>query len=603
MQYRRAPASNYDRNGKLVRSKLPTDAAPPPIFQRTLAWRNKKNAKIRAARQQQAELREQQQEGGGGGGGGGIMSAGMSAGMDFHAQYKEATVGEHIDAFHRYNMLVGEADGGNPLPEAEYRKLEKRCAEAAKDRLFCTWRNVETGMDCVNVGPMTRCFCGHSYRAHAFYRNQSKKVHCRVPGCKCGLFQYVYHRGGRAVKCQCKHDLDKHRDKSNRPIACTHRDGACGCRGFVPTVTCTCEMSASVHETVFERASERAEAGRVTRALWNGMEKDGAGDPPEMVASQSAGRDLPRSHRAMAAGAGGLTSYLSLAPGTERLLVAPDAALPAAALELGGMRRGPGGGQQWQQYALEEQEKRMLREAGEDAVERAMAPGGMLSEVDVSVRGGAERQGQEGAAPASASLQGLSEQDFDSLLFGGGQLKAAHAAPAAAGAVGDAGLSPLSKHLAEHQRREEANRLSLQQQQAMLQQQWEQRHAQQFKQEQHIKARSPHRDRGIATTNKSRLQHSHPQNMAADARRRGGVAADRRAQQQRSQQPQPPRTRQPGHTNTTGGGQPRPARRRPAKRDQGNVPSYMRSTAATRLWKSSTEAEKKKPKSQRTEIY
>ena len=136
MQYRRAPPSNYDRNGKLVRSKLPTDAAPPPIFQRTLAWRNKKNAKIRAARQQQAELREQQQEGGGGGG---IMSAGMSAGMDFHAQYKEATVGEHIDAFHRYNMLVGEADGGDPLPEAEYRKLEKRCAEAAKDRLFCTW--------------------------------------------------------------------------------------------------------------------------------------------------------------------------------------------------------------------------------------------------------------------------------------------------------------------------------------------------------------------------------------------------------------------------------------------------------------------------------
>lgn len=33
------------------------------------------------------------------------------------------------------------------------------------------------------------------------------------------------------------------------------------------------------------------------------------------------------------------------------------------------------------------------------------------------------------------------------------------------------------------------------------------------------------------------------------------------------------------------------------------VPSYMRSTAATRLWKDSTAAEKKKPKNQRTEIY
>ena len=33
------------------------------------------------------------------------------------------------------------------------------------------------------------------------------------------------------------------------------------------------------------------------------------------------------------------------------------------------------------------------------------------------------------------------------------------------------------------------------------------------------------------------------------------------------------------------------------------LPSYMRSTAATRLWKSSTAAEKKKPKHLRTEIY
>lgn len=43
--------------------------------------------------------------------------------------------------------------------------------------------------------------------------------------------------------------------------------------------------------------------------------------------------------------------------------------------------------------------------------------------------------------------------------------------------------------------------------------------------------------------------------------------------------------------------------RKPEPRNDKPVPSYMRSTAATRLWKDSTAAEKKKPKSKRTEIY
>ena len=43
--------------------------------------------------------------------------------------------------------------------------------------------------------------------------------------------------------------------------------------------------------------------------------------------------------------------------------------------------------------------------------------------------------------------------------------------------------------------------------------------------------------------------------------------------------------------------------RKPEPRNDKPVPSYMRSTAATRLWKDTTAAEKKKPKSKRTEIY
>ena len=86
------------------------------------------------------------------------------------------------------------------------------------------------------------------------------------------------------------------------------------------------EQPASLHRTVFERRSERETAGRVTRALWEEMEKTGGGlaledgGQPPQSAIVEAGRDLARANMAMAAGAGGLTSYLSLAPGTERVL-------------------------------------------------------------------------------------------------------------------------------------------------------------------------------------------------------------------------------------------------------------------------------------------
>ena len=54
----------------------------------------------------------------------------------------------------------------------------------------------------------------------------------------------------------------------------------------------------------------------------------------------------------------------------------------------------------------------------------------------------------------------------------------------------DASLSPLSKHLAEHQRREDASRMTLTQQQALLQQQWEQNHAQDFRNDQLLRSKT-----------------------------------------------------------------------------------------------------------------
>ena len=499
VQYRRAPAMDQ--------RDLVTNQAPPSIFQRSMDWRNKRDKKIKRLRQQ-AQL-----EGGG------------SASMNFNDQYKDATVGEHLDAYHRYNMIVGEADGGTALPEAQYRKLEKRCLEAAKDRLFCTWRNIQTGMDCVNVGPMTRCFCGHSYRAHAFYRNQSKKVHCRVPNCKCTLFRYVYHRGGRAVKCQCKHDLEEHRDNFGRPIPCSHRGGRCMCKGFVPTVTCTCGQPASLHRTVFERRSERETAGRVTRALWEEMEKTGGGLALEdggqpQSAIVEAGRDLARANMAMAAGAGGLTSYLSLAPGTERVLVQPTSALPLSKLNNG--------------------EYSDMKSTGLND-----DPGNMQQ--------------------LNTSLQLPLE---DAQHYGQETMES---------------LSPLSKHIMEHEeelkllkkKKRQSNPKQYQQNSSQIvATSYKSRHAQR---QTFIPAQPDH--------------HSPRSNTKSTYLKRGSgaKASPRLARTQRQ------------HTGT---------RKNQSKKTGGTIihgnkplPSYMRSTAATRLWKSSTEAEKKKPKHLRTEIY
>ena len=333
-----------------------------------------------------------------------------------------------------------------------------------------------------------------------------------------------------------------------------------------------------MHETVFERESERAETGRVTRALWNRMEKDGAENPPNDVASHSAGRDLPRSHRAMAAGAGGLTSFLSLALGRESTSGA-RCGTPCRRASRGRDAARTRGGQQWQQYALEEQQRLILRDGGEDALDRAVA----TSELNESMGDSGFRVDHHTGSTPAASFQGLSEQDFDHLLFGGGghgrekegvRQDTAPAELAPFDGV-DASLSPLSKHLAEHQRREDASRMTLTQQQALLQQQWEQNHAQDFRNDQLLRSKT---ENPAGTRNRNRR---HPR-------------TDRRLQHAPRAQGQ----RQQLCESIS----PRP-RRRPARQGEKELPSYMRSTAATRLWKSSTEAEKRKPKGQRTEIY
>ena len=67
----------------------------------------------------------------------------------------------HVAAYLEYDRIVGDADGGRLLSDAEFAAFRARAIELRADRLYITWRCRETGMDCKNAGPSTKCFCGH----------------------------------------------------------------------------------------------------------------------------------------------------------------------------------------------------------------------------------------------------------------------------------------------------------------------------------------------------------------------------------------------------------------------------------------------------------
>ncbi|KAJ1462792.1 hypothetical protein M885DRAFT_610819 [Pelagophyceae sp. CCMP2097] len=231
-------------------------------------------------------------------------------GIDFGAVVGGATVGAHIDAYEIYNLLVGESDGGSTLPERAFEDLKLKARRALEDgRLFVSWRHRATRMDCVNVGPHSKCFCGHSYKAHEWWQTQSCKPACRVPGCRCGCFDYVAARGSVVARCTCKHEVGEHR----RPDGKRGKCGKCACGAFAPAARCTCGALATEHSTAIENEHRRAADGRTTAVLW---------DAP--------GSTMSREMRDATAAAGGLTSFTSLAPGVERAALHPSLALPAS---------------------------------------------------------------------------------------------------------------------------------------------------------------------------------------------------------------------------------------------------------------------------------
>ncbi|KAH8057021.1 hypothetical protein JL722_7247 [Aureococcus anophagefferens] len=180
----------------------------------------------------------------------------------------------------------------------EFDSLKRKAHEVLESgRIFVTWRNLSMGMDCVNVGPHSRCFCGHSYKAHAWWENKSKKPRCRCKGCP--SFSYLPGRGAQHARCSCKHLPEDHRSARGLPTKCSK----CACKCFAPAARCACGAPYGDHATIVETVHDRRAAGRSTEPLWD---------------------ERSETH----AVAGGLTSFASLAPGVDRAALHPSLALP-----------------------------------------------------------------------------------------------------------------------------------------------------------------------------------------------------------------------------------------------------------------------------------
>eukprot|EP01065_Artemidia_motanka_P036028 TRINITY_DN43924_c0_g1_i1.p1 TRINITY_DN43924_c0_g1~~TRINITY_DN43924_c0_g1_i1.p1 ORF type:complete len:420 (+),score=94.61 TRINITY_DN43924_c0_g1_i1:72-1262(+) len=202
--------------------------------------------------------------------------------------------GDHIDAYREYHLLVGEADGGATLPQREYDALRKRAQQImeAGKRLYVYWRADTTGDDCYCVGPSSRCFCGHSYSSHAWFETDSRRPHCRAPGCKCTCFDYIPGRGSQFIRCGCKHEHTDHRAKNGKMQRCSKP--GCQCKKFHSEWRCgSCGQPWASHSTAFDTRADRVARGEDVENLAGGGSVVGAA-------------------------CGGVTRFGSLAPGCER---------------------------------------------------------------------------------------------------------------------------------------------------------------------------------------------------------------------------------------------------------------------------------------------
>jgi len=202
------------------------------------------------------------------------------------------TAAASIDAYYEANLLMGQAS----KPSLEELTRRALAIKEAGTRLHVHWTSAAARTECQAIGPATRCFCNHSYSSHAWFETSSKRVRCRVDGCRCECFSYVPGRGSTHLHCGCKHTHEEHRSSDGRPTRCHH--AGCGCEGFHSTWRCgSCEETYDAHTTIFETAQERALAGKATEANLCGW----SDEKPHLDAV-----------------CGGVTSMASLLSGVER---------------------------------------------------------------------------------------------------------------------------------------------------------------------------------------------------------------------------------------------------------------------------------------------
>jgi len=212
--------------------------------------------------------------------------------------YIDRNAQNHIQAYLEYKNIVGDTDGGKLLTEKEFAKRKQKALEDQKNRVYVTWLN-DQGLECRSVGPSSKCFCGHKFRDHDA-GNKQKRVFCKMPKCKCKLFEYIPIRGSQDLKCHCKHSFKEHNISTRRCLKKHPVRGQCRCDGFYSSFGCSCGQPFSAHRTLFESREERQKAGKRVDNLANGT---GMGCP------------------AM----GGLTSFSSLIDGIDRLAVQQNA--------------------------------------------------------------------------------------------------------------------------------------------------------------------------------------------------------------------------------------------------------------------------------------
>ncbi|XP_047137338.1 protein FAM221A isoform X1 [Hydra vulgaris] len=195
-----------------------------------------------------------------------------------------------VDDYLEYTRIVGDDDGGNLFTPSQYEAYKKKMIPIRmKNRLYVCWAS-ESGLECKQVGPETKCFCEHRYKQHItdFINLPSTrpiKIPCNALGCGCKAYFYVPPNGTQLLRCKCKHSTNEHSNSGKKKCVKV----GCLCQQFCTAYSCGCGMGADKHKMIIETKKERQLRG------------------------MPVGYDVP--YKAM----GGLTGFSSLADGYTRL--------------------------------------------------------------------------------------------------------------------------------------------------------------------------------------------------------------------------------------------------------------------------------------------